>query len=158
MRWFTSQCQCRCVFAAWKTNNSYGRFSLSLDYSHYNFYWSCHPFFGIAIVRSLWLLVFHDLEGSVNIFVAIKTSSTVLRHRHRTVDRYSISVWKRRQMSRSKAGIKGDAFVIQDTQLLGYQPSRNRLMNHGSVSKCLSNCSHLLILCWLKQPFDVRNS
>ena len=54
--------------------------------------WTCHPFYGVAIVRSLQLLFFDDMEGNVKIFIAIKSSSAGLRHRHRTVDRCSISV------------------------------------------------------------------
>ena len=49
------------------------------NYTHYTLYRSCLPIYGIAIVRSLSFLPIDDLEGNANIFVAIKSDSTVCR-------------------------------------------------------------------------------
>ena len=46
-------------------------------YTHYTLYRSCLPIYGIAIIRSRSFLFLDDFEGSDNISVAIKSSSTV---------------------------------------------------------------------------------
>ena len=47
------------------------------NYNSYTSYRSCLPNYGIAIVRSLSFLFLDDFEGSANIFVAIKSGSTL---------------------------------------------------------------------------------
>ena len=49
-------------------------------YTHYTLYGSCPPIYGIAIIRSLLFLFLAHFHESANIWVAIKSGSTVSLH------------------------------------------------------------------------------